>query len=126
LEEKQAQLKELQERPSDAKALTEAFRASLPLIGYRGIVPTAPFVSADEAKPIQAAYSALQVLLAAGPAFTTLTSLAERSCAIDEARSAVEPLDIAAKGLYTQSAELEGQAGNFEARVKLLGRWAEY
>lgn len=126
LEEKQAQLKDLQERPSDARALTEAFRASLPLIGYRGILPTAPFVSADEAKPIQAAYSTLQVLLAAGPAFTTLTSLTERSRAIDEARRAVEPLDIEAKGLYTQSAELEGQAGNFEAWVKLLGRWAEY
>ena len=126
LERQQEQLKDLQERPSDAKALTEAFRASLSLIGYRGILPTAPFVSADEAKPIQTAYSALQVLLAAGPAFTTLASLAERCGGIDTVRRAVEPLDTEAKALYTQSTEIEGRAGNFDAWAKLLVRWAEY
>lgn len=126
LEGQQAQLKDLQERPSDAKALTEAFRASLPLIGYRGIVPTASFVSADEAKPIQAAYSALQVLLAAGPSLTTLAFLAERSRAIDEVRSAVEPLNREAEALYTQIAEIEGRVGNFDAWAKILTRWAEY
>lgn len=125
-EDLQAKLKELQERPSDAKALSEAFRASLPLIGYRGVLPTAPFVSADEAKPIQAAYSALQVLLAAGPACTTLASLGARSRAIDDARRTVEPLDIQAKALSAQIAEIESQAGNFDAWAKLLVRWAEY
>lgn len=126
LEDLQTKLKELQERPSDAKALSEAFRASLPLIGYRGVLPTAPFVSENEAKPIQAAYSALQVLLAAGPALTTLASLGARSRAIDDARKTVEPLDTQAKVLQTQIAEIESQAGNFDAWAKLLVRWAEY
>lgn len=126
LESLKAQLKDLQERPSDAKALTEAFRASLPLIGYRGIPPTEPLVSADEAKPIQAAYSALQALLAAGPALTTLASLGERRRAIDDARMAVEPLDNDAQILNTRSAEIEGQAANFDAWARLLVRWAEY
>ncbi|MBE2259086.1 MAG: AAA family ATPase [Rhodobacteraceae bacterium] len=126
LEDLQTKLKELQERPSDAKTLSEAFRASLPLIGYRGVLSTAPFVSADEAKPIQAAYSALQVLLAAGPACTTLASLGARSLAIDDARRAVEPLDIQAKAFDMQIAEMESQAGNFDSWAKLLVRWAEY
>lgn len=126
LEGQQAQLKDLQERPSDAKALTEAFRASLPLIGFRGTLSTAPFVSADEAKPIQAAYSALQVLLAAGPSLITLASLAERSRAIDAAHRAVEPLDKEVNALYKQSEEIEERAGNFEAWAKILLRWAEY
>jgi DNA repair protein SbcC/Rad50 len=125
-EGQQAQLKDLQERPSDAKALTEAFRASLHLIGYRGILPTAPFVSADEAKPIQAAYSALQVLLAAVPSFTTLTSLEERSHAIDKVLRSVEPLDKDAKSLYAQSSEMESRVGKFDAWAKTLTRWAEY
>jgi chromosome segregation protein len=126
LEDQQMQLKDLQERPSDAKALTDAFRASLPRIGYRGIMPAAPFASADEAKPIQAAHSALQVLLAAGPSFKTLASLGERNCAIDAAYRAVEPLDREAKSLYTQSAEIEGQAGTYDTWAKILLRWAEY
>jgi exonuclease SbcC len=126
LEGQQAQLKDLQERPSDAKALTEAFRASLPLIGYRGILSTEPFVSADEAKPVQAAYSALQVLLAGGPSFTTLASLEARSRAIDEALRAVEPLDGEAKVLYTQTVEIEGRVGKFDALAKSLARWADY
>ncbi|MCL6264518.1 AAA family ATPase [Craterilacuibacter sp. RT1T] len=122
----QTKLKELQERPSEAKALSEAFRASLPLIGYRGILPSAPFASADEAKPIQTAYSALQALLAAGPGLTTLASLGARSRTIDEARRAVESLDTQAKALHTQIAEIESQAGNFDAWAKNLVRWAEY
>lgn len=126
LEGQRAQLKDLQERPSDAKALTEAFRASLPRIGYRGILSTAPFVSADEAKPIQAAYSALQVLLAAGPLFTTLATLEERSRAIDEVLRAVEPLDSDAKALHAQTTELESRVVNFDAWAKNLALWAEY
>jgi DNA repair protein SbcC/Rad50 len=126
LEGQQAQLKELQERPSVAKALTEAFRASLPLIGYRGVLSTTPFASSDEAKPIQAAYSALQVLLAAGPSFSTLASLEARSRAIDEVLGAIEPLDTATKALYSQTAELERQAVNFDAWAKNIARWAEY
>jgi len=126
LEISQTKLKELQERPSDAKALGEAFRASLPLIGYRGIVPTEPLVSADEVRPIQVAYSAVQVLLAAGPACKTLGSLEERARAIDEAHKGVEPLDTEVKSLYTQVTALENQAASFEAWTKLLGRWAEY
>lgn len=121
-----AKLKELQERPSNAKALSEAFRASLPLIGYRGILPTAPFVSADEAKPVQAAYSAVQALLSAGPNVKTLASLEERSRAIDKARTAVGALDTEVKSLYTQISSLEGQAASFDIWTKLLGRWVEY
>ncbi|MBX9959094.1 MAG: AAA family ATPase [Burkholderiaceae bacterium] len=126
LEGQQVQLKELQERPSDAKALTEAFRASLPLIGYRGNLATTPFISADEAKPIQAAYSALQVLLAAGPSFTTLASLGERIRAIDEVRRAVEPIDREAKAIYAQISEMEERVSNLDAWAKFLARWAEY
>ncbi len=122
----QAKLKELQERPSEAKALSEAFRAGLPLVGYRGVLPTAPFVSADEGKPIQAAYSAVQVLLAAGTSFITFSSLDERIRAIDEAHSAVVPLDAEIKSLYAQVATLEGQATNFDTWVRLLSRWADY
>lgn len=126
LEGQQAQLKDLQERPSDAKALTEAFRASLPLIGYRGTLSTAPFVSSDEAKPIQAAYSALQVLLSAGPSLTTLASLVERNRTIDAVHREVEPLDREVNDLYKQSADMEVRAGNFDAWAKILIRWAEY
>ena len=126
LEGLQMKLKEAKERPSDAKALSEAFRATLPLIGYRCVLSSAPFASAEEAKPIQAAYSALQVLLAAGPALTTLASLGARSRSIDEARRAVEPLDTEAKALHKQSEELESQAANLDAWAKLLVRWAEY
>jgi DNA repair protein SbcC/Rad50 len=126
LEGSQAKLKELQERPSNAKALSEAFRASLPLIGYRGILPTTPFVTAGEAKPIHAAYSVVQVLLAAGTSFKTLASLEERSRAIDVAHKAVEPLDTEVKSLHSRITALEVEAAGFDTWTKLLGRWAEY
>lgn len=126
LEDQQTRLKDLQERPSDAKALTEAFRESLSRIGYRGTTPTEPFVSANEAKPIQAAHSALQVLLAAGPSFKTLASLGERSRAIDAVLGAIEPLDREAKALDAQSGETEGQAGTYDTCANNLFRWAEY
>lgn len=126
LEGQQTQLKDLQERPSDAKALADAFRANLNLIAYRGILPATPFVSADEAKPIQAAYSALQVLLAAGASCTTLASLGERSRAINEVDITVEPLDWEAKALDAKIVETEALIGNFDAWVKILAQWAEY
>ena len=126
LEGSQAKLKDLQERPSDAKALSEAFRASLLPMGYRGILPTTPFVSADEANPIHAAYAAVQALLSSGPAVRTLASLEERSRAIDKAHRAVGQLDAEVKSLNTQVSKLEGQAADLDTWTKLLGRWAEY
>lgn len=126
LEGYQAKLEELQERPSDAKALSEAFRASLPLMGYRGILPTAPFVSADEARPIQLAYSAVQALLSSGSAFKALSSLDERRRAIDKACTAVELLETEVKSLHTRASALESEAASFDTWAKRLGRWAEY
>lgn len=126
LEGLQSKLKELQERPSEAKALSEAFRASLPLIGYRGALPTTPFVSVGETKPIQVAYAAVQVLLAAGPSFITLGSLVERSRAIGEINKEVESLDIEVKALTTRIRGMEEQAASYETWMKLLLRWAEY
>lgn len=125
-EDTQAKLKGLQERPSDARALSEAFRARLAQIGYRGIIPMAPFVSADEAKPLQAAYSALQVLLSSGPALKTLESLESRSRAIDETNAAVGLLDTQVKSIYTQIFGLEGKANSLDSSGKHLKRWAEY
>jgi chromosome segregation protein len=122
----QTKLRELQERPSDAKALSEAFRSSLLQIGFRGMLQTAPFVSADEAKPVQAAYSAIQILLSSGPAFITLESLEERSGAINKVYTTVKLLDTEVKSLNSQVSELESQANNFDIWVKLLERWAVY
>jgi exonuclease SbcC len=126
LEDSKEKLKELQGRPSEAKALSDAFRASLPVLGYRGPISTTPFVSADESKPIQAAYSAVQILLAAGPTVQSLASLNKRNHDIDSAYSRVEPL-VAEVGVQTARAtELEAQATNFDSWVRLLNRWSEY
>lgn len=126
LEVFQVRLKELQERPSDAKALSEAFRSSLSLIGYRGILPTAPFVSTNEAKPIQAAYSAVQVLLSSGPSLKTLASLEGRSRAIDKAHKAVELIDIEVKSLDTKITGFKDQSADYDTWAQIVGRWAEY
>ncbi|QJQ03451.1 hypothetical protein C798_25405 [Herbaspirillum rubrisubalbicans Os34] len=121
-----AKLRELQERPSNAKALSEAFRANLGLIGYRGILPSTPFASANEGKPVQDAYSAVQVLLSSGPALTTLSDVEERRRSIDKAHAAVELLEAEAKSLGTKISALEDEATNLDLWTKLLKRWAEY
>lgn len=125
-EDTQVRLKWLQERPSDGKALSEAFRARLVQIGYRGIIPKAPFVSADEANPLQAAYSAVQVLLSAGPALKTLESLEVRRRTIDLAGVEVSRLSSQVTSIYAQTSELESKANDFDYRGKLLKRWADY
>ena len=126
LEASQSKLRELQERPSDAKVLSEAFRARLLYMGYRGRLPTAPFVSEDEAKPIQAAYSSLQVLLSAGPSLLSLASLDARVRDIEEAHSAVERIDEEVKSLVFKLSSVESEADEYETWAQLLERWAEY
>lgn len=126
LESSQAKLKDLQERPSTAKALSEAFRSTLSQIGYRGILSMAPFASANEAKPLQAAYSAVQVLLAAGPSLKSLASLDERSRAIDDAHKVVSALDTEVKFLNDQISAMEVAAASLDSWSALLGRWSEY
>lgn len=126
LEDSQEALKRLQERPSDAKALGQAFRAGLSQIGYRGNLPTAPFVSADEAKPVQSAYAAVQALLSSGTGFRTIASLQDRRGAIDDAYRTIQVFDTQLAEINEKVDKLERQASEYENWTRLLRRWVDY
>ena len=134
LEEAQGQLndattklKELQERPSDAKALSDSFRASLSAMGWKaGPLSTAPFVSAEEGKPLQAAHGHIQILLSAGTGLTNLSALKLRWSQVDSPFVAAQAVDVSRTAINERATGLAEQIKAYDTSAGIFERWALY
>lgn len=133
LEEAQGQLndvkiklKALQERPSDAKALSDSFRASLSTMGWKGSPSTSPFASAEEGTPVQAAYEHIQILLAAGTGLANLSALNVRCSQVDSAFVAAQAVDASRTAINQRATDLAAQIKAYDTSAGIFERWALY
>lgn len=126
LNDARTKLKEMQERPSDAKALADSFRASLSTMGWKASPYTAPFASAEEGTPLQAAHEHIQVLLSAGTGLTNLNALKVRWSQIDSAFFAAQAVDASRTAINEQATGLAEQIKAYDAAAGMFERWALY
>lgn len=126
LSDSRTKLKELQERPSDAKSLTDSFRASLSTMGWKVNQSTAPFASAEEGKPLQAAYEYIQILLAAGTGLVNLSALKARLAQVENAFVAAQSVDLGLSEINERAKGLADQIKGYDISASFFERWALY
>ncbi len=126
LEIAQKELKDLQSRPSNGRAFTEAFRAALDGLRWKAPRATTPLVTEEEAKGLQEALGYLQSVLAAGSAAVSLDAVSARGRELNLALAKARPLE-AERARYAQEMKrLADQAIASERTAKTLDRWLTY
>ena len=126
LQESRTKLRELQDRPSDAKSLSDSFRVSLSTMGWKAGQSTTPFASEEEGKPLQAAHEHIQILLSAGPGLVNLRALKARWSQVDSAFIAAEAVDAARTAIEERATGLTDHIKAYETSADLFERWAIY
>lgn len=126
LNDARTKLKELQERPSDAKALTDSFRASLSTMGWKASPSTSPFASAEEGSPLQTAHEHTQVLLSAGPGLANLNALKVRWTQVESAFVAAQAVDDSRTAINERATSLVEQIKAYDTSAEIFERWALY
>lgn len=126
LEMAQKELKDLQELPSNGKALTEAFRTALDALRWKTPRGVTPLTTADEAKGLQEAIGHLQSMLAAGSAAVSLDAISARGQELDLALSRARPLDSDRIRYAQEAKRFAEQAVATEVISQTLDRWLAY
>jgi chromosome segregation protein len=126
LEQAQKELRELQERPSNGKSLTDAFRASLGALKWKAPRGTTPLVTATEAMGLQEALGHIQALLATGSAAVSLDAISARERELGLAVAQAHPLDEDSKRYAQEAKQLAEQALSSERASQNLDRWLTY
>lgn len=126
LEITQKELKDLESRPSNGKALTETFRAALDALRWISPSATMPLATADDAKGLQEALGHLQAMLAAGSGAVSLDAITARGRELDLALAQARPLDSDQKRYAQELKLLAEQASNSEHESLTLDRWLAY
>ena len=127
LDDAKKKLKELQERPSDAKALTDSFRASLSAMRWKaGPLFTAPFASAEEGTPLQAVHEHIQILLSAGTGLANLNALKVRWSQVDSAFVTAQAVDASRTAINERATGLAEQVKAYDTSALMFERWTLY
>jgi chromosome segregation protein len=126
LSDAKIKLKALQERPSDAKALSDSFRASLSTMGWKTSPYTSPFASAEERTPLQAAYEHIQILLSAGTGLSNLSALKVRCSQVDSAFDAAQAVDASRTAIDERAAGFAEKIIAYDTSAGIFERWALY
>lgn len=126
LEVAQKELKELLERPSDGKALTEAFRAALDAFRWKASKATTPLTALDEAKGLQEALGHIQAVMAAGSAAVSLDAISARGRELDLALAQARLVDSDRTRYEQEAKRLSEQALLSERASQTLDRWLTY
>ncbi|CAE6724257.1 AAA family ATPase [Paraburkholderia nemoris] len=122
----QKELTDLQGRPSNGKALTEAFRTALDGLRWKAPRATTPLATAEEAEGLQEALGHLQAVLGAGSAVVSLDAISARGRELDLALTKARPLE-AERARYAQEMKrLAEQAIASERASQTLDRWLTY
>lgn len=125
LEANEKALKEMQEKPSVAKALAEAYRQTLSALGWLQ-VPRAPTLEAIEGDSLLRALGHLQALQAAGSAARTIGALRVRNEELEEAVSKAAPYATELAELHNKQQILTGVIKSHEAIIANIDRWIIY
>lgn len=118
-------LKELQDKPSTAKTLTDAYRAALAGLDWKrpaeAGVPTP-----KEGQELLAALAHMQALVSLGGAARTIKDVEHRSAQLEAAVSNAKPVDARLVGTLEHEKQLISNIEVFEDNVKNLDRWIAY
>ncbi|AZC84691.1 AAA family ATPase [Pseudomonas chlororaphis] len=126
LEIAQKELEDAQSRPSNGKALTEAFRVALEGLNWKAPKITTPLATEEEAKGLSEALGHLQSVLAAGSAAVSIHAISVRGKEINLALAKALPLE-AERTRYTQEMNrLADEATASENASEILDRWLAY
>jgi len=126
LESARKDLEDLQSRPSNGKALTEAFRATLDGLRWRALRATTPLATEEESKGLQEALGHLQAVLAVGPAGVSLDAISARGRELDLALAKARPLETERTRYAEEMKRLAEQAIASERAFQILDRWLTY
>lgn len=126
LEISQKELKDLQNRPSNGKTLTESFRAALGALRWKAPRATTALATADEAQGLQEAVGHLQAVLAAGSGAVSLDAIAARGRELDLALARARPLDNDRTRYVQEVRRLADMALGAEHASVTLDRWLAY
>ncbi|MCF5544455.1 AAA family ATPase [Pseudomonas salomonii] len=126
LEIAQKELEGVQSRPSNGRALTEAFRFSLDGLRWKAPRATTPLATAEEANGLSEALGHLQSVLGADSVAMSLDAISVRVREINLALAKARPLDVE-RTRYTQELKrLAEQAIDSERASQTLDRWLTY
>ncbi|KDC75352.1 AAA family ATPase [Bordetella bronchiseptica] len=118
-------LKELQSKPSTAKTLTDAYRASLAAIAWKSR-SEADLPTSKEGQELLAALSLVQALASLGPAARSLKDIEHRSTQLAAAIGRAKPLNTQLAAQTNQEKELVAKIERLEANLNHLDRWIAY
>lgn len=125
LEANEKALKEMQEKPSVAKALAEAYRQTLGALGWLQ-VPRNSKLEAIEGDSLLSVLGHLQALQAAGSAARTIGALRARHDELEEAVSQAAPHATELAELHLKQQSLAGAIKSHEATIGNIDRWINY
>jgi chromosome segregation protein len=118
-------LKELQDKPSTAKTLTEAYRTALAGLGWkRPSEASAPMPR--EGQELLAALAHVQALVSLGGAARTIKDVEQRSVQLEAAVSNARPVETQRAGYVEEEKRLVSKINELEGNVKNLDRWLAY
>jgi DNA repair protein SbcC/Rad50 len=126
LETAQKELEDLKARPSNGKALTEAFRAALDRLHWQARRATAHLVAPEEAKGLQEVLGHIQAVLAAGSAAVSLDAISTRALELELAVTKARPLDSDRSRYAQEARRLPEQALVTERASQTIDRWLTY
>lgn len=125
LEADEKSLKDIQDKPSAAKALAESYRQALSAAGWRQI-PKNSTLEQSEGDLLLTALTHLQALQAAGPGARTIGDLQARHDELEEAISKASPYANELADLYPKQQTLTGAIKTHEATIGNIDRWILY
>ena len=115
-------LRFLQDSPSNAKSLTEAYRTALAALGWRRVSLDSP-PHPSEGNALLKALGHVQTLQAAGTSAQTISDISARARALSAAVDAATPLDDELLKLSQREEVLADQVSAHDSRVEELDRW---
>lgn len=126
LEIAQKELEGAQSRPSNGKALTEAFRVALDGLNWLAPRVTEPLATEDEAQGLSEALGHLQSVLAAGSAAVSTQAILLRGHQINLALAKALPLEAERTKYMQEMNRLADEAAACEDACETLDRWLAY
>ncbi|MGF6527846.1 AAA family ATPase [Variovorax sp. PvP013] len=118
-------LKELQDKPSTAKTMTDAYRVALAGLGWkRSIEASVP--TPREGQELLAALAHVQALVSQGSAARTIKDIEQRSVQLEAAVSNAKQAEAQREGHVREGKRLVSKIEELEASIRNLDRWVAY
>lgn len=126
LQAAQLELKEVESRPSNSKALAEAFRAALVSLRWKASAPTSPLPTVDVLLRLQECIGHLQAVLSAGAGATSLRAVSARHADLTAALGTSTPIQTTRTEAQQAAKQHAASALRSEQGAQILDRWLTY